>query len=223
MLLEDNFRTIVEAIAEGRQLFRNLQLSFTYVMATHIPLVVTAALIPLAGYPLLYLPVHIIWLEMLIHPTALLVFQELPAGELRPIERSLRPRFFSPREWLVIVVAGVVVTLLVTAGYLRSYQTGEVEHGRAMAMAVLTIASATITAVLSGMRTRMSWYIVVATAALGLLLIQVGPLAQRLGLTPLHGDDWALAVAANLVTAAVLVAGELWTQQARERQKAAPA
>ena len=56
VFLDDNFRTIVQAIAEGRQLFRNLQLSFQYILMIHIPLVITAALIPLAGYPLLYLP-----------------------------------------------------------------------------------------------------------------------------------------------------------------------
>jgi len=43
-LLDDNFRTIVQAIAEGRQLFRNLQLSFQYILMIHIPLVITAAL-----------------------------------------------------------------------------------------------------------------------------------------------------------------------------------
>ena len=78
VLLDDNFRTIVRAIAEGRQLFPNLQLSFHYLLMIHLPLVVTAALIPLAGYPLLYLPIHIVWLELIIHPTALLVFQDCP-------------------------------------------------------------------------------------------------------------------------------------------------
>jgi Ca2+-transporting ATPase len=78
VLLDDNFRSIVHAIAEGRQLFRNLQLSFEYLLIMHIPLILAAALIPLAGYPLLFLPVHIVWLELIIHPTALLVFQNLP-------------------------------------------------------------------------------------------------------------------------------------------------
>ena len=81
VLLDDNLRSIVRAIAEGRQLFSNLQLSFQYLLMIHMPLVVTAAIIPLAGYPLLYLPVHIVWLELIIHPSALLVFQELPPGE----------------------------------------------------------------------------------------------------------------------------------------------
>src|SRR5947199_315316 len=76
VLLDDNFRTIVRAIGEGRQLFLNLQLSFLYLLMIHIPLVITAAFVPFAGYPLLYLPIHIVWLELLIHPTALLVFQE---------------------------------------------------------------------------------------------------------------------------------------------------
>ena len=68
VLLDDNFRTIVRAIAEGRQLFRNLRLSFAYLLMVHIPLVITAALIPFAGFPLLYLPAHIVWLELIITP-----------------------------------------------------------------------------------------------------------------------------------------------------------
>ena len=90
ILLDDNFRTIVGAISEGRQLFENLQLSFQYLLVIHIPLVLTATLIPLAGYPLLYLPIHVVWLEVLIHPTAMLVFQDLPTG-------GLLPRAFSPK------------------------------------------------------------------------------------------------------------------------------
>lgn len=95
VLLNDNFNVIVHAIAESRQLFRNLQLSFQYILALHIPLVITAAFIPLAGYPILYMPIHIVWYEMLIHPTALLVFQELPAsGPLQPCSRRHAAHFF---------------------------------------------------------------------------------------------------------------------------------
>ena len=78
VLLDDNFRTIAGAIAEGIQLFQNLRMSFAYLLLIHIPLVISAAAIPLMGYPLLYLPIHIVWVELIIHPTALLVFQRLP-------------------------------------------------------------------------------------------------------------------------------------------------
>ncbi len=69
--------SILRAIAEGRQLFRNLQHSFQYILLMHIPLAITAIFISLMGYPILYLPIHIVWHEIIIHPTALLVFQEL--------------------------------------------------------------------------------------------------------------------------------------------------
>ena len=49
VLLDDNFRSIVRAIAEGRQLFANLRLAFRYLLMIHLPLVVTAALIPMAS------------------------------------------------------------------------------------------------------------------------------------------------------------------------------
>jgi Ca2+-transporting ATPase len=67
ILADDNFSTIVSAIREGRQLFRNLAMSFEYLLLIHIPLVLGAAIVPLIGYPLVYLPVHIVWLELIIH------------------------------------------------------------------------------------------------------------------------------------------------------------
>ena len=48
VLLDDNFRTIVRAIGEGRQLFENLRLSFAYLLIVHLPLVSTAAWYPRA-------------------------------------------------------------------------------------------------------------------------------------------------------------------------------
>ena len=204
VLLDDNFRTIVQAIAEGRQLFRNLQLSFQYILMIHIPLVITAALIPLAGYPLLYLPTHIVWLEMLIHPTALLVFQGLPSPDgFRSVDRRGAVQFFSRLEWLLIGVVGVLVTLFITAGYVRSFDTGHVDHGRAMALAVLTFSSATLTAALSRFRTTMSRVVVAATIALSLVLMQVRPLAAALHLDSLHADDWAIAGGGSLVVGAL--------------------
>jgi len=200
VLLDDNFRTIVGAIGEGRQLFRNLQLSFQYLLMIHIPLVITAALIPMAGYPVLYLPIHIVWYEMIVHPTMLLVFQNLPLTD--GLARS-RPRrsasFFRRRDWVLIAIVGGLITLLVVAGYVRSLGAGRnVEHARAMALAALTVSSAILTAYLSRLRTGMSRLIAGCTIASSLLLIQVAPLAKLLHLQPLHWDDWATAGAGSI-------------------------
>lgn len=209
VLLDDNFRTIVRAIAEGRQLFRNLKLSFAYLLMIHIPLVATAALIPLAGFPLLYLPIHIVWMELVIHPTALLVFQELPgSARLQPVARTERARFFDRREWAVIGAVGVAITLMIVAGYDRSLGAGgEVEHSRAMALAMLSLAGAMLMSVLSGLRGVMSWIIAAATIALTVVLVQTPALAALLHLRPLHADDWSLVIAGAAGIAALAALG----------------
>ncbi len=201
VLLDDNFRTIVRAIAEGRQLFQNLQLSFLYLLVIHIPLVVTAAAVPLAGFPLLYLPIHIVWLELVIHPTALLVFQELPASDQLARRAASGPaRFFAGRDWLAIGLAGGLLTAVVVAGYLASVtEAGRAEHGRAMALAVLTLSSAVLAAALSGLRTWTACVVAASSAAFSVVLLQTPALARLLHVSPLHLGDWVLAALAALV------------------------
>lgn len=210
VLLDDNFRSIVRAVAEGRGLFHNLQLSFQYLLMIHVPLVVTAALVPLAGFPLLYLPLHIVWLELLIHPTALLVFQDLPApGLLARAPPRARVRFFSRVDWLLVGVVGGLGSLAVLLGYERSLGVHNVEHARAMALVVLTTLSAALTAVLSGLRTATARWMTGGTLLSSLLLVQLPATAALLRLQPLHVDDWASALGAGAAVILPLLARAL--------------
>lgn len=210
VLLDDNFRTIVGAIREGRQLFENLRASFQYLLIVHIPFVVTATLIPFAGYPLLYQPIHIVWLELVIHPTAMLSFQA-PADRVlaRRTDKLARAQFFTRGEWATVLVAGVLIAAMVTAGYVRSLEGARnVEHGRAMALATFNISGAFAAAALGRLRTPAAWVIGASTVVLSFLLIQLPHVSQLLQLQPLHPDDWALVAAAGLVASSVpLVSG----------------
>jgi Ca2+-transporting ATPase len=211
VLLDDSFRTIVAAIDEGRQLFRNLQLSFAYLLMVHAPLVVTAAVIPFAGEPLLYLPSHIVWLELIIHPTALLVFQELPSGDgLGRVERGARPRFFDRRQGGVIALTAILATALVFAAYQSALASGQaVEHARAAALAALVLTSAAIAAGLSRLRSRASRLAVAATIASAIVLVQIPPLATLMHLAPLHLGTWLMAASgAGLIGACAWLFGD---------------
>jgi Ca2+-transporting ATPase len=197
VLLDDNFRTIVSAIAEGRQLFHNLQRSFAYLLMLHLPLVITAAAVPVTGFPLLYLPIHVVWLELIVHPTALLAFQDLPLDDHLDV-RGLRagtapPRFFSGRQWGVIAVTGLAVTLAIMLGYVHSLDgVSDTPHARATAMSELIVAGATMTIALSGLRTPAARWIVAASLTSAAVLTQTPALAAMLHLAPLHVDDLAL-------------------------------
>lgn len=207
VLLDDNLRTIVRAIAEGRQLFLNLRAAFQYLLLVHVPLVFTAAFIPLAGYPLLYLPVHIVWLELLIHPTALLAFQNAARVErLASLPRTRRARFFSPGDWLVLLLAGASSTTVVTVGFLHGIEEmGSVLHGRSMALAVLVLTSTLSAAWLSKLATRSAIVVTSSALVLTALLIQLPAAAGPLHLQPLHLDDWLRALGGAVLACAPMV------------------
>ena len=205
VLLDDNFRTIVRAIGEGRQLFANLRTSFQYLLMIHAPFVVSALAIPLLGYPLLYLPVHIVWVELIIHPSALLVFQELPTGPLQRMAAPQRAILFRGRDWLLIALVGGSIAVAVILAYVRSAsEPGGGGHGRAAALATLALASGVLTAALSRLRTRAAWFVSAATIASAIVLVQTPALAAVLHLEPLHRGDWALTMAGALPALLVL-------------------
>lgn len=201
VLLDDDLRTIVNAVTEGRQLFRNLRLSFAYLLIVHLPLVTTAALIPLLGYPLLYLPIHIVWLELIIHPTAMIAFQA-PAGMRRHSDvPRRRARFFTARDWTAIAVAGVLMALALVVGYRYALASGGIEHARAMALVALIVAWVATAALLTGLATRAARAIAALTLLSAFLFTQWPATAAKLGLQPLHADDWLFAAVAGLLAA----------------------
>ena len=80
VLLDDNFGSIVTTVREGRRIYDNLEKSFRYLLAFHVPIVVLAIAVPALGMPLLLLPVHLVWLELVVHPVSALLFEGEPAA-----------------------------------------------------------------------------------------------------------------------------------------------
>lgn len=204
VLLDDNFATIVRAIAEGRQLFTNLRLSFAYLLMLHAPLVITAALIPLLGYPLLYLPIHIVWLEIIIHPTAMLVFQNLPEDDVLSRERTTgRPRFFSLGQAALIGLVGAIATAFVVGGFILNLDgAGEIAHARAMALAALVTAGVGMTVGLTRLRSRAAWAATLLPVVSVAVALNVPALARLLHVAPIHPVDWLAAGVGGLLVAA---------------------
>ncbi len=201
ILLDDNFNSIVQAIAEGRQLFKNLQSSFKYLLIIHMPFVFSAAIIPLLGFPILYYPIHIVFIELIIHPTSMLVFQDLPQnGILEPVKnRRQHIQFFNTREWLTLLATGFYSTLVVLLSYMY-FVTIDADHARGLVLTELCFTSAAITIGFTGLQTRIAKIIAAFTLIFGVLVIQIPVIARLLSYTPLHAIDWVIVVTTSLIT-----------------------
>lgn len=104
ILLKNDFNGIVQAILEGRNIFSNLRRSFSYLIAFHIPVVILAFIPPLVGWNQLLLPVHIILLELIVHPISAFAFENL---------RSHRQS-----EDKALIPASVVMSAVFSGGFL---------------------------------------------------------------------------------------------------------
>ena len=78
VLLKDDLSALVSTVAEARRIYANIRRSFLYLLAFHVPIVSLAVVVPIAGLPLLLQPVHLVWLEFIVHPVSALIFEPEP-------------------------------------------------------------------------------------------------------------------------------------------------
>lgn len=194
ILTDDNFSTIVHAIQEGKQLYLNLGNSFEYLFLIHIPFVLTAALIPLVGYPILYLPIHVIWLELIIHPTALFSFQEeIMDINLHTVSKG---SFFSRDNFLTSFIMGTLVTLVIFVSFKRSLLSdSSLSHARSMVLAIMSFWNVGIVFYLTKLKTFSSKVISFLTILASVVIIESNIISQRLHLSPLNFKDWLFVLA----------------------------
>ena len=76
VLLDDNFASIVGGIKMGRRIADNIEKAMSYALAVHIP-IIGLALSPMfsAQFPILLLPIHIVFMELVIDPVSSVAFE----------------------------------------------------------------------------------------------------------------------------------------------------
>src|SRR5207248_204551 len=119
VLLDDDFTSIVRAVRLGRRIFDNLRKAMAFLLAVHVPIAGLAVVPVLLGWPLILLPVHIVFLELIIDPACSIVFESEPEDPhiMRRPPRSLSEPLFSRRTVVVSLLQGAGV-LLVTGAVL---------------------------------------------------------------------------------------------------------
>jgi Ca2+-transporting ATPase len=144
VLLDDNFASIVKAIRMGRRIFDNLKKAMTFIFSVHIPIAGMALLPVLFRWPLAMLPIHIVFLELIIDPACSVVF-EMEADEddvmSRPPRRLDEPLFGKPMV-LTGLFQGLGVLAIVLAVYGFNLLSGAGEAtARMMSFSLLVIAN----------------------------------------------------------------------------------
>jgi Ca2+-transporting ATPase len=115
VLLDDDFSSIVEAVSLGRRIFDNIRKAMTYTFAVHMPIIGLSLVPVICKWPLILLPVHIVFLELIIDPACSIVF-EAEIGETDVMQRKPRDPKESLFNWQILKMSfwqGGIVLLMV--------------------------------------------------------------------------------------------------------------
>ncbi|HRU79702.1 MAG TPA: cation-translocating P-type ATPase [Methanolinea sp.] len=164
VLLDDNFTSIVAAVRMGRRIFDNLKKAMAYIFSIHVPIAGMSLVPVLLATPLVLLPAHIVFLELIIDPACSIVFE----SEREEEDIMKRP----PRKRDEGIISG------------KALQFGLFQGGVAFAGVLLVY----LWSLLSGMgddEARTLTFVTVVAANLGLILINRSwtlPFWETLGL-----------------------------------------
>lgn len=144
VLLNDDFSSLVTAVRYGRRIFANLRKAIVFVVAVHVPIVGLSIVPVLFGWPMVLMPAHILFLQLIIDPSCSMVFE---VEELEPNAMKDRPRAPDAHLFDAAVLirglwqgAGLFAFLLCVYVWCRS-ETGSDDIARAMAFIVLVLSN----------------------------------------------------------------------------------
>jgi len=126
VLLDDNFTSIVSAVRLGRRIFDNLKKAMAYIFSIHVPIAGISLIPVLFNLPLILLPVHIVFLELIIDPACSIVF-EAEKEEKNVMTRPPRHKeegLFSKKTLGLSLLQGFVVLSVVLMVYANALGKG---------------------------------------------------------------------------------------------------
>jgi P-type Ca2+ transporter type 2C len=217
VILDDDFGSIVKSVRLGRRIYDNIRKAIGFIFAVHVP-IAGLALLPLPfGWPILFAPVHIAFLEMVIDPVCSLVFEAETEEEnvmRRPPRDPGRPLF----SWQLIrwgLLQGSVALALVAGIFIVAVRREmPAEEVRALVFFSLVTAIVALIFVNRSFSTSLATAFRRPNPVLALVLLAVTvilslallwPVARELfRFGPLHLDDIAVTLSAGAITLVLL-------------------
>ena len=202
VLLHDDFASLVAAVRLGRRIYDNIRKAMCYIVAVHVPIAGMSLLPLLFGWPPLFHPVHIVFLEFVIDPACSIAFEAEAADRdiMRRPPRNADARLFD--RWLLALSIGQGLAALAAVaavyGVALAYGAGE-SVARAIGFAAIVLSNL---ALILGERSRRGdvremlrpnralWWVIAGAFVALVLAVYVPPAARIFRFEPLAAGDW---------------------------------
>jgi Ca2+-transporting ATPase len=133
VLLDDNFRTIVEAVRRGRITFNNIRKVVLYLLTDSFSEVVVVGGSVILGLPLPILPAQILWIKMIedTSPAMSLSFDEIDENVMKDRPRKKMEPLLNHQFKALIVFYAVIMDLILFGLFYYFWKTsGDIDFAR---------------------------------------------------------------------------------------------
>jgi P-type Ca2+ transporter type 2C len=144
VLLNDDFSSIVQAVKMGRRIYDNIKKAIAYIFAIHVPIAGLSLIPVIFKWPLVLLPVHVVFLELIIDPACSVVFEAEPeeANVMNRPPRDPKESLFNRKTLAICLLQGLSVLIIVLAVFGISLYRGQGEmEARALTFTTLIVAN----------------------------------------------------------------------------------
>ena len=142
VLLNDDFSSIVDAVHLGRRIYNNLKRAMGYILAVHVPIAGMSILPLFFGLPIVLLPAHIAFLELIIDPACSIVFESGREDKniMKRPPRNLRKPMFNSKTVSISIIQGLGVLAATFILFIFAVKTGKSDlEARSFAFAALVV------------------------------------------------------------------------------------
>ena len=215
VLLDDDFSSIVQAVKMGRRIYDNIKKAIAYIFAIHIPIAGLSLIPALMKWPLVLLPVHVVFLELIIDPACSVVFEaeKEEADVMNRPPRNPKESLFGGTTLIMSILQGISVLIIVLGVFAVTMvlERGELE-ARALTFTTLIIANlCLILTNRSWSRTILGnikspnpalWYVLGGAGVFLMAVLYVPPLRSMFRFNILHPVDLAICFSAGIISIA---------------------
>ena len=150
VLADDNFATIVGAVAEGRKIFDNIRKAIQFLLASNLSEVISIFVATIMGFTILK-PVHLLWINLITDtfPALSLGMEEGETDAMNRPPRDPKENIFARGLLSDVIYQGIMVSILTLGAYFIGHymESGVWEIANSpdgMTMAFLTMSLAEI-------------------------------------------------------------------------------
>lgn len=142
ILTDDNFATIIKAVANGRNVYRNIRNAIKFLLSGNMAGILCVLYTSLKGLPVPFAPVHLLFINLLTDslPAIAIGMEKAEADLLAQKPRNPKEGILTKRFVFQLLFQGALIAVCTMSAYATGLVTGSEAAASTMAFSTLTLA-----------------------------------------------------------------------------------